>query len=124
MQLIREAAAQILGMEGRMISGSKSGYRDRNPKNLAVFNANVCTKSNGKIWFGDIDITLSHEKLTELAKSVEENVYVLSEMDARFGNEDSPIFDNAVAIFCPDGSRQIGRSYAQYIDPTTLTFNK
>nr|HPI82220.1 hypothetical protein [Candidatus Paceibacterota bacterium] len=44
-------------MMGRMISGSKSGYRDRYPENLVVFNANIVTKKRGKVWHGDLDVT-------------------------------------------------------------------
>jgi hypothetical protein len=50
----------------------------------------------GKIWHGDIDITLSSSKLEELAKALNQTVYVLYEMDARFNNETAPRFDNAV----------------------------
>ena len=37
-------------MTGRMISGSKSGYKERHPDNLIVFNANIIIESKGKIW--------------------------------------------------------------------------
>ena len=45
-----------LGPRGRMISGSKTGYRDRHPDHLPVFNANVCFGSS-KVWHGDLDLT-------------------------------------------------------------------
>jgi hypothetical protein len=121
MTIFKEAASKILGMNGRMISGSKSGYSKHYPKNLAVFNANVCTKNEGKIWYGDIDLTLDHEQLSELAKSLENDVYVLYEMDARFENEASPKLENAVVVFKQDGSWKICKSWAEYVDSDKLT---
>jgi len=76
-------------MIGRMISGSKSGYRDRYPKNLVVFNANIVTKSRGKVWHGDLDVTIDYEKLESVAEVLEEDLYILYEMDGRFENEDA-----------------------------------
>lgn len=121
MEIFKEAASKILGMNGRMISGSKSGYLNHYPKNLAVFNANICTKNEGKIWYGDIDLTLDREQLSELAKSLENDVYVLYEMDARFENEASPKLENAVVVFKKDGSWKIGKSWAEYVDSDKLT---
>lgn len=92
---------------GRMISGSKSGYIQRNPNNLVVFNANLCTKEQGKIWYGDLDITKDEKALSVLAGLLGETVYVLREMDARFDNESSPKFDRAVVVFHTDGKVEI-----------------
>jgi len=77
-------------MMGRMISGSKSGYRDRYPENLVVFNANIVTKKRGKVWHGDLDVTIDEPKLSEVSKKLGENLYILYEMDARFENENMP----------------------------------
>jgi hypothetical protein len=121
MKVIKETASKILGMNGRMISGSKSGYRNRNPKNLAVFNANVCTKNEGKIWYGDVDLTRSREELSELARLLETDVYVLYEMDARFENADSPKLEKAIVIFRQDGSHKINEHYEEDIDSESLT---
>lgn len=92
-----------LGFPGKMISASKSGYRDRNPENLVVFNSNVCTVE-GKIWWGDVDVTLSKEDLSSLAKEIGKTVYVLFEMDGRFENEKNPKIDRAPIKFLPDGT--------------------
>ena len=121
MEIFKETASKILGMNGRMISGSKSGYCNRYPKNIAVFNANVCTKNEGKIWFGDIDLTLSREELSELSRSLETDVYVLYEMDARFENEASPKLENALVVFSQDGSYKVGKRYEDYLDSESLT---
>lgn len=75
---------------GRMISGSKSGYRDRYPDHFVIFNANIVTESRGKVWFGDLDLDLDVFKLMEVAKDLKEPLYILYEMDARFENENAP----------------------------------
>jgi len=85
---------------GRMISGSKTAPKGH----VCVFNANLCTKSAGKFWFGDIDLTADAEKLKALAAEKGENVYVLRERDARFMNEAMPLLENAVAVVTPTGN--------------------
>lgn len=87
-----QEADDILGMCGAMLSGSKiapDGVR-------IVWNANVCTKEHGKIWFGDFNLTQNATKLVELANKLNTRVYILRERDARFKNEDNPLFDEAV----------------------------
>lgn len=84
----------------RMISGSKSGYRNAHPDNLVCFNANIFVLGEGKVWFGDLDLTLDDEKLKEVAEESGNDLYVLREMDGRFGNENLPddkIIELAVA---------------------------
>lgn len=90
---------------GRMISGTKSGP----PGHICVFNANVCLKSAGKIWFGDLDLTADTEDLKRLAAVKVEDVYVLREMDCRFESQASPRYENAVAIIKPSGEIQINK---------------
>ena len=74
-------------MLGRMIGGSKSGYWEKHPEDLIIFNANIITKRSGKIWFGDLNVTLDRESLQSVADTIQEDLYILSEMDARFENE-------------------------------------
>jgi hypothetical protein len=69
---------------GRLISHSKSLYITNNPNHLVLFNANLCTLSEGKIWFGDLDLTLDSFKLKEIASEIGEDLFVLRESDARF----------------------------------------
>lgn len=65
---------------GRMISYSK-----KSPEGcFCVWNANIITKSNGKVWFGDLNITREGNKLKEVAKQLGEELFVLREMDCRF----------------------------------------
>jgi hypothetical protein len=72
---------------GRMISGSKSSYRERYPDHEICFNANIFSLQQGKIWYGDLDLTLDSEKLDRIAESLGEKLYVVREMDGRFENE-------------------------------------
>jgi hypothetical protein len=92
---------------GRMISFSK-----KEPKgHICLFNANVCIKSAGKIWFGDLDLMADAKELARLAKEKGETVYVLRERDARFQNEKSPIFENARATISPDGVMELHETF-------------
>ena len=77
---IERIAVSILGHNGAMISGSKSGYARTHPDNLYVFNSGICTLPE-EIWHGDIDITLSSEKIIELSEKLNKTLYVLRESD-------------------------------------------
>ena len=85
----------ILGYNGRLLSMSKSGYRNNHPDNLVIFNANVCVGTNN-VWYGDLDVTLDKFKLLELSQELKETIYVLYEMDGRFENEREPQIKNYV----------------------------
>jgi hypothetical protein len=74
----------------RMIAFSKSIYISERPNNQAVFNANVVTHQ-GKIWWGDLDLTDDSEKLQQVANDLECNLYILREMRYRTGNENLPV---------------------------------
>jgi len=114
---------QHLGPMGRMLSLSKSGYRAKHPSNIAIFNANVCTLE-GKQWYGDLDLTIDKNRLSELATSINQPVFVLYEMDARFENEESPKLDDSAVIFKPDGSWLLGKKLKPLaINHETLTYN-
>ena len=100
-ELIDEAgklAIDLFGYYGRLISQSKTRYRERYPDHLIVFNSNLCTKEYGKFWFGDIDVTKDRDKLENLADTLKISIYVLYETDARFEFENNPQFDKAVYI--------------------------
>lgn len=74
-------------MMGRMIAGSKSGYCSMFPDHIVVFNANIITEKSGKIWHGDLDITIEEDKLKKVSSKLGEPLYILREHDARWGNE-------------------------------------
>lgn len=73
--------------EGRMISYSKLSP----PGEKCVFNANIITKSNGKVWYGDINLTKEGKLLKEVADYIGEPLYVLRESDCRFRTENDPV---------------------------------
>lgn len=84
---------------GRILSASKTAPKGE----VCVFNANLCTKSKGKFWFGDLNLTRDVEQLKLAAQEQGEDVYVLREKDARFTTEANPRFENAVARIEPSG---------------------
>ena len=75
----------------RMIGGSKSHYHMEHPDDLIVFNANVLMTGYGKVWYGDLNLTEDYLVLKDIAKSLNSTLYVLWEMDGRFGEENKPI---------------------------------
>jgi hypothetical protein len=72
---------------GRILSGSKRGPDGHK----CVWNANVVSKSHGKVWFGDLNLTKEGKTLKEIATKFGEPLYVLREMDCRFERQDDPI---------------------------------
>jgi hypothetical protein len=72
---------------------------DRFPDNEVYFNANIFVLGEGKIWYGDIDVTKEKEQLENVAREIGKDLYILREMDGRFGNEelkDSEIITRAM----------------------------
>ena len=102
-----EIISEKVGRVDRMISGSKTGYHNSHPKNLVVFNSNIIVNGE-KVWYGDIDLTISKTVLQTI--SVDENVdiYVLWEMDGRFENEEKPRINSPVAIYKSNGKIKYG----------------
>jgi len=113
LQKYQEKAEKILGFPGHLISWSKSGYRKFNPTHLVIFNSNICIEE-GKIWYGDLDITVSHKFLLKLAEKLNKVIYVLYEMDGRFENETKPKIENHVIRISPQGNFIIGDKYKEY----------
>lgn len=75
---------------GRMISSSKTLYRMNNPKSEPIFNANVFS-DEGKIWYGDLEMTTDSSLLQKISDESNKTIYVLREFDGRFENENAPI---------------------------------
>ena len=71
----------------RLLCGSKSTYSNRYPKNVVFFNANLIDEKFGKIWYGDLDLTVDGRILINLAQNYGTTLYVLREMDGRFEND-------------------------------------
>ena len=76
-----------------MIGGSKSFYRQEYLDDLIVFNANVLMPNYGKVWYGDLNLTRDYIVLKSIADTLDTKLYVLWEMDARFGEETKPLND-------------------------------
>lgn len=72
---------------GRMISGSKTAPKGH----TCVWNANIVIKSQGKIWYGDLDVSKEGDNLKRIADIIDEIIYVLRERDCRFGTENDKI---------------------------------
>lgn len=84
---------------GRMISASKSSYREKYPDNEVYFNANIFVLGEGKVWWGDLDVTLDRESLESIARDLGKDLFILREMDGRFENEnlkDSEIISRSI----------------------------
>ena len=95
--MINEKTAEIikfnLGYAGVMLSSLKKAPEGQ----TVIWNANILNKKE-KLWFGDFNLTKDKNKLDTLAKALGTDIYLLREMDARFGNEENPNFDKAVYI--------------------------
>jgi len=111
--MVEKTAEEQLGLRGRMLLGSKSGYRIMFPCNFVVFNANLIVDGK-KVWFGDIDVSRDVIKLKSIARKVGKRVYVLSEMDGRFGeNEENPKVENF--MYSTDGEDDVlGKDAKEY----------
>ena len=86
MSNIKQALRNRGFMYGRMISESKSSYRNSHPTHEVYFNANIFTK-DGKQWYGDLDLTLDSENLQKVADEAGEEILILRELAGRFENE-------------------------------------
>ena len=94
MNEVKEAYTSLFRHNGldqsRILSFSKSNYRNEHPNDLILFNANVLTTKE-KVWYGDINLSQEENKLQDVAKMLCEDLYVLSESDCRFETENLPI---------------------------------
>ena len=88
-------AESLLGRPGRMMINLQ------NP--TTVKNANVLA-NRMKIWYGDLDYHQRAKDLQTLANQLGVTIYVLREADARWGTEENPPLDRAVATFKPEAS--------------------
>ena len=77
--------------DGRMIGGSKMDYHNEHRDDLIVFNANVLMPGYGKVWYGDLNLTEDYKTLKKISDSLNTTLYILWEMDGRFGEENKPI---------------------------------
>lgn len=111
--VVEEALLATVGPSGRMISYSKSGYREAHPDRVPVFNANICLSPGRKVWHGDLDLTNDEPSLVQLARRTGAIVYVLYEHDGRFENDLSPLIDDAAYSVTPSGHTRFGHKYVE-----------
>lgn len=84
-------AEGVLGPCARLVGMSKTDYRNRHPDHKVYYNANIFTQEDGKIWFGDIDLTLDEKNLKQLSVELDKEIFLMREMDGRFENEDTAL---------------------------------
>lgn len=123
---LRTILIETVGPMGKMISASKSGYREKNPDNIVVFNSNLVLldagekfglgSKHGKEWFGDLDITKDRQALKDLANRSDCEVVIVSEMDGRFENEENPVLSRFVYSVTPSGIETLGRDWEDRYD--------
>lgn len=80
---------------GRLLSMHKIAPEGQ----TCVWNANLVTKEQGKIWYGDINLTTEGEYVAALAEELKQTIYVLREHDCRFDTETTPDLTLAVEVF-------------------------
>jgi signal peptidase I len=77
--------------QGRIITNNQEEYCKQHQGDLVIFNANIIIPSEGKIWYGYLNITHDFDKLKNAADEINQDLYILMEGDANFGYEDDPI---------------------------------
>ena len=82
--MIESVFERQLGMPGRLLSGSKSGYSSDHPVNVVFFNANVFDCRGKKVWYGDVDLTADAQTLQTIASCLDEPFYVTRESPFRW----------------------------------------
>jgi hypothetical protein len=97
------AAEVIVGSCGWIMIPLKHAYGAEHPDHILAFNASICIRRVGKIWWGDLDITIHGTRLQALADILHEPVYVLHEPDARFEREADPDYSRPAAVYQPHG---------------------
>ena len=107
------------GLHEGLCLGSKSGYYRSHRNNQFVANANVFSQ-DGKLWWGDLDLRVHASVLERVAKQLNRRLFVLWEMDGRFGREERPIEEVlADAIWHTGGKRRV--AWEQYYKGSGLT---
>ena len=85
---------------GRVLTTSlKSFYWENFPNHEVHFNANLLTESKGKIWWGDIDLNLDGPKIFEIAREINEDIYLVKQTDGHFENEKPSIEELKRCLF-------------------------
>ncbi len=98
----QEAIEGHLGTPGRLLSASKSMYREKFPDHKIYFNACLFDKEFKQVWYGDIDLDIDKESLQMLANYLKEPIYLTIEQPFRFdGLKEEHIDTDDVIVFVP-----------------------
>ena len=81
---INQEVEKILGPCGRLLSSSKSAYREFYPDHQVFFNACLWDSNGTEIWFGDIDLTKENRKLEKARNLFDNPIYLTKEDPYRF----------------------------------------
>lgn len=107
---------RILGQRGRLVDSSKTCYTQKHPNNIVLFNANIFFDITGKVWYGDIDLTLDLDKLREIARKFKTDVVILGEHDGRFELHNRSDYDQVFAFkVTPSGDVVVGSKWLSYV---------
>ena len=118
MPIVSSTPERKLGPPGRIIAASKGNFRQKHPKHAVVWNANLISQKLGKFWYGDINLTTDYKILMDLSKEMNETLYILSEMDARFDTETKYKLDKSIAVITE--SQVISNIEHYVVDPDTM----
>jgi len=112
-----EKAFRLKGLlTDRMISASKTYYRQAHPDHKVLFNANIFVKGLKKVWWGDLDITREAFLLQAVADEIDKELIIVPEMYGRFGAEDrefKEIMEDAYVVFTPGKKEYLARVYGE-----------
>jgi hypothetical protein len=110
----REAAAALGLPDSRMISASKSEYRQAWPDHIVLFNGHIADGAGKRLWWGDLDLTLDEAALVGLAAALETSVYVFFERQAHRPAPGEPLhfeIKDAVLHVSPDGKVAVNKGW-------------
>ena len=101
-EIVQAFKDETLHVDRMVAHFSKTLYNKNNPTHKTCYNANVFGEGLGKIWYGDLDLTLDSEKLQRIADRMERTLYVLSEGQGKWHNESRKDYaDVAVSKYVP-----------------------
>jgi hypothetical protein len=104
-----DRVAADLGLpRSRLITASKSGYHERHPDNVVVFNATIADAMGTRLWWGDVDVSVDEGKLVDLAAQVGVDLYLYFEGDSRDGFVKAIDSANAVVAISDEGLVTLG----------------
>ena len=93
---------------GRTLSTGKVQFKKDNPDNAIIFNACLCTDKH-VLWYGDIDLSVDEGAIGSIAREIDKNIYILTEVDLARNAEAISIEH---AVFISDGiNNHIGQNF-------------